>query len=410
MTKYMPSIKPGVLILLMMWLNACQAQPKEKPLESATAIATTAPSIVCGAERLSDYLPLLEGKKVALLVNQTAVVGKTHLVDTLLSHRVSIKKIFAPEHGFRGAADAGEHVKDSVDARTGIPVMSLYGNKKKPSAEDLKGIDIIIFDIQDVGVRFYTFISSLHYLMEACVENDKQLIVLDRPNPNGWYVDGPLLKKEFQSFVGVDPIPVVHGLTVAEYAQMVNGEKWLGDGRVCSLTVIPCLNYHHKMRYSLPVKPSPNLPNDLAIALYPAICFFEGTNISMGRGTDLPFQVIGSPKTKFEGAYEFTPVSRPGAKTPPFLNEKCYGYDLTKEENRRTGFLFQYVMDMYRLYSDKDDFFLKNNFFDKLCGTDNIRKFITEGKSVMRIKESYQTELLIFKSKRKKYLLYKDFE
>ena len=341
------------------------------------------------------------------MVNQTALVGETFLVDTLMAKGIDIKKIFAPEHGFRGKADAGEKVNDSVDSKTGLAVISVYGKKKKPSTSDLANVDVVVFDIQDVGARFYTFISSLHYLMEACAENNKELIVLDRPNPNGWYVEGPVLKKEFQSFVGVDPVPVVYGLTIGEYAKMVNGEKWLTGGAQCKLQVITCEHYEHKDRFSLPVKPSPNLPNAAAIELYPYLCFFEGTNISVGRGTDLPFQVVGSPKTKFDGAYEFTPQSKPGAKEPPFLNQKCYGFAL-KPTNKKS--CFHDVLLMYKLYTDKDDFFLKNNFFDKLAGNDEIRKMIIAGKTEEEIKESYSKELEAFKLKRKKYLLYKDFE
>ena len=341
------------------------------------------------------------------MVNQTAIVGKSHLVDTLIASGVNVAKIFSPEHGFRGDADAGASVKDSVDAKTGIPVISVYGKKKKPTAADLADIDIVVFDIQDVGARFYTFISSLHYLMEACAENHKELIVLDRPNPNGFYVDGPVLKKEFQSFVGVDPIPVVYGLTIGEYAQMVNGEKWLPGGAQCKLKIISCLKYDHTAYFELPVKPSPNLPNLDAIFLYPKLCFFEGTNISVGRGTTRPFQIIGSPKTKFPGAYEFTPLSMPGAKEPPFLNQKCYGYEL---EPPTEICCFHYVIQMYALYPDKDDFFLKSNFFDKLAGTNEVRKMIVSGKTEEEIRASYQKDLEEFKVKRKKYLLYKDFE
>lgn len=368
--------------------------------------------ITPGAERLDQLLPLIKGKNVALLVNQTAIVGKTYLLDTLIASGVHIKKIFSPEHGFRGNADAGEHISDSVDAKTGIRVISLYGSKKKPSAADLAGTDVVIFDIQDVGVRCYTFLSTLHYLMEACAENKMELIVLDRPNPNGGYVDGPVLDKKFQSFVGVDPIPLVYGLTLSEYAQMVNGEKWLPEGIQCPLKVIPCLNYEHGLRFDLPVKPSPNLPNGLAIALYPSLCFFEGTNISVGRGTDAPFQLIGSPETKFDEAYEFAPESKPGAKNPPFLNQKCYGFDLRVKANlyQNGTFTWQYVIDMYHLYKNKDEFFLKSNFFDKLAGTDEIRKMIVKGKTEKEIKASYQKDLEEYKVKRKKYLLYKDFE
>ena len=399
-----------VAITCLFFASFCLAQPAHELVESPAG-PTNPNRPITGAERLDQLLPLIKGKNVALLVNQTSVCGSTHLVDTLLASGIKIKKIFAPEHGFRGNADAGEHVNDSVDAKTGIPVVSLYGKKAKPSKDDLEGIEVIIFDIQDVGARFYTFISSLHYLMEACSENNKQLIVLDRPNPNGWYVAGPVLKKEFQSFVGVDPIPVVHGLTIGEYAQMVNGEKWMHNGAQCNLKVISCLRYEHKMRTDLLIKPSPNLPNWKAILLYPSLCFFEGTNVSVGRGTDAPFQVIGSPKTKFEGAYEFTPESKPGAKNPPFANQKCYGRNLQNVYLPNHGeFTFQYVIDMYKLYTDKNDFFLKTGFFDKLCGTDEIRKLIEEGKSEKEISAAYQKELDAYKLKRKKYLLYKDFE
>ena len=392
--------RPKIVALILCFLlpSACFSQSAQK--------------IICGDERLDQLLPLVQNKNVALLVNQTAVVGSTHLLDTLLSSGARVKKIYAPEHGFRGDADAGEHVKDSIDAKTRIPVVSIYGKKTKPSKEDLDGVDIVVFDVQDVGVRFYTFISTLHYLMEACAENDKELIVLDRPNPNGFYVDGPVLKKKFESFVGVDPVPVVYGLTIGEYAQMVNGEKWLPGGMQSKLKVITCLHYDHKTKVELKVKPSPNLPNSLAVLLYPSLCFFEGTNISVGRGTNEPFQVMGSPKTKFPGAKEFTPESRPGAKNPPFVDQKCYGFPLNKslDSYGNHPLTFQYVLDMYKIYPDKNDFFLKTGFFDKLVGNDEIRKMIIEGKSEKEIRASYQKELENFKLKRKKYLLYKDFE
>jgi uncharacterized protein YbbC (DUF1343 family) len=374
-------------------------------------VATTAKTagIVCGAERTTEYLPVLKGKRVALLVNQTSMVGSTHLVDTLLAAGINIQKIFAPEHGFRGSADAGEHVANEKDKKTGLPVISLYGSKKNPSPDDLKDVDIVIFDVQGAGVRFYTFISSLHYLMQACAYNQKTLLVLDRPNPNGWYVDGPVLQKEFQSFVGVDPIPVVHGLTVAEYAQMVNGEKWLQNGAQCQLTVVPCANYSHSMRYSLPVKPSPNLPNDRAIYLYPSLCFFEGTDVSVGRGTDYPFQVIGSPGSGIKD-FSFTPESKPGAKSPPHLGKVCYGFDLRKGENNLGQLNLTYLIKMLAAYTDKEKFFLSNNFFDKLAGTDALRKQLLEGKTEQQIKDSWASGLYEYKEKRKKYLLYKDFE
>jgi uncharacterized protein YbbC (DUF1343 family) len=369
-------------------------------------------SLVYGDARMDQILPALEGKQVALMVNQTAMVGTTHLLDTLISQGINVKKIFAPEHGLRGNADAGAHIKDSIDEKTGLPVISVYGNKKKPTGADLKGIDVVVFDIQDVGARFFTFISSLHYLMEACAENNVPLIVLDRPNPNGGYVAGPVLQKEFSSFVGVDPVPIVYGLTEGEYAQMVNGENWLSNGMQCKLKVITCLNYSHEDKVSLPIKPSPNLPNSLAVALYPSLCMFEGTNVSVGRGTSVPFQVIGSPKTKLDGAFEFTPKSKPGAANPPYLNQVCYGFDLRSMEDNYGAlkFSFNYILQMYRLCTDKSEFFLKNNFFDKLVGTDTIRKMIVDGMNEKEIVASYYLDLEAYKMIRKKYLLYKDFE
>jgi uncharacterized protein YbbC (DUF1343 family) len=402
--KWRVFINASVICSLLLLASMADAQAVDPNIPPYTS---NGHKITPGAERLHGLLALLHDKKVALMVNQTSTVGETPLVDTLLAYGINIKKIFAPEHGFRGKADAGESLNDSIDAKTGLPVISVYGKKKKPTADDLADVDIVVFDIQDVGARFYTFISSLHYLMEACAENNKKLIVLDRPNPNGWYVEGPVLKKEFQSFVGLDPVPVVYGLTIGEYAQMINGEKWLPDGMQCTLMIIPCQNYDHTDQFSLPIKPSPNLPNAAAIALYPYLCFFEGTNVSVGRGTDLPFQVIGSPKTKFDGAYEFTPQSKPGAKEPPFLKQKCYGYALSPSNQKSS---FHYVLQMYKLYADRDDFFLKNNFFDKLAGTGEIRKMIIAGKTEDEIKASYSKDLEAFKLIRKKYLLYKDFE
>lgn len=385
-----------------MFLSACNAQPTG----NKQVVKTAAGKIICGAERLPEYLPLLQNKNVALLVNQTSMLGETHLADTLLSLNVHIKKIFAPEHGFRGNADAGEHVRDSIDAKTKIKIISLYGDKKKPSNEDLKNIDVVVFDIQDVGVRFYTFISTLHYLMEACAENNKELIVLDRPNPNGWYVDGPVLKKEFQSFVGVDPIPVVHGLTVGEYARMVNGEKWLPDGKPCKLTVISCLNYDHSMHYALPVKPSPNLPNENAVYLYPSLCYFEGTDISVGRGTDYPFQMIGSPNITVRN-FSFHPEAKPGAKNPPHLNQVCFGYDLRRTDLNVPGINLSYLLKTYAAINDTAKYFLPNGFFDKLAGTDELRKQIVAGKTEEEIKASWKKDLEDYKEKRKKYLIYK---
>lgn len=418
MKNNMRIIITALALLLTVQCNSQTQAPANVPAAQPVVKSTPASRqnrIICGAERTKDVLTLLQGKKVALLVNQTATVGKVHLVDTLLSAGIDIVKVLAPEHGFRGGADAGEHVNDSTDAKTGISIASMYGDKKKPSAKDLEGIDVVVFDIQDVGVRFFTYISSLHYLMEACAENGKEVVVLDRPNPNGWYVDGPVLQPAFKSFIGMDPVPIVHGLTVGEYAQMLNGEKWLANGVQCRLKVVTCLNYDHTKRYSLPVKPSPNLPTDYAIQLYPAVCLLEGTNISVGRGTDKPFQMIGGPKV-MNAPDVFTPKSMPGAKTPPFLNEKCYGFDLTnydnhiKGDNGDTSFTFKYIMLMYTLYTDKQNFFLKNNFFDKLVGNDTIKKLIIAEKNYDDIKSSYAAELTAYKKKRKAYLLYLDFE
>lgn len=393
------------LFIAVIYSSACQSQP-------ATLVSTkttTAAVPVCGAERIEEYLPLLKDKRVALLVNQTAVVGTTHLVDTLRSLSVSIQRIFAPEHGFRGGADAGEHLNDSTDARTGIPITSLYGNKNKPSAQDLRNVDVVIFDIQDVGARFYTFISSLHYLMQACAEQNKKLIVLDRPNPNGWYVDGPVLQKEFTSFVGVAPIPVVHGLTVGEYAQMVNGEGWLPNGLSCSLTVITCKDYTHRTRYSLPVKPSPNLPNDAAVYLYPSLCFFEGTDISVARGTDFPFQAYGSPKIKVMN-FSFVPKAVPGAKNPPHKDRVCFGWDIRRATTTAGSLNLSYLLNAYKNHSDTASFFLPNNFFDKLAGTAQLRQQVKAGKTEAEIRSTWQAELKAYKAMRKKYLLYEDFE
>ncbi len=396
----------SLVCFFLVLVNACNSRPviKQKP-----AAPVVLEQLVCGAERLDVLLPLLGNRKVALLVNQTSMVANSHLVDTLLSLKVNIRKIFAPEHGFRGEADAGEHVKDSIDSKTKIKIISLYGDKKKPSNANLKDIDVVVFDIQDVGARFYTFISSLHYLMEACAEHDKELIVLDRPNPNGWYVDGPVLKKEFQSFVGVDPIPVVHGLTVGEYAQMVNGEKWLKDGTQCRLKVVECNNYTHSTRYKLPVKPSPGLPNEVAIYLYPSLCFFEGTNISVGRGTDYPFQMIGAPEITVRN-FSFNPKSIATARNPPHVNKVCFGFDLRRESIARPGINLSYLLKAYSAYPDTSVFFLPTSFFDKLAGTDELKKQIKSGKSEAEIKASWQADLEAYKKLRKKYLLYPDFE
>jgi uncharacterized protein YbbC (DUF1343 family) len=378
----------------------------------------TAPKIILGAERTDQYLDILKGKTVALVVNQTSMIGSRHLADTLKELGINIKVIFAPEHGFRGDADAGAHVSNTTDPKTGIAVVSLYGKKQKPAPEDLSGVNIVVFDIQDVGCRFYTFLSTLQYVMEACAENGKDLLILDRPNPNGYYVDGPVLDMKFKSFVGVSKIPVVYGLTLGEYAKMAKGEKWITDADKLDLRVITCVDYTHNTKYKLPVNPSPNLRNERAIFLYPSLCFFEGTNVSVGRGTDYPFEVIGSPYTMMDSGFPFTPVSRPGATDPPSKGQLCKGYDLRKYDKETArelstemkGVNIKYLLKMFALTSDKDKFFSSPDFFDKLAGTDELRKQIIAGKTESEIRASWQPALREYKAIRKKYLLYKDFE
>jgi uncharacterized protein YbbC (DUF1343 family) len=361
--------------------------------------------IIPGAWKMKTYLPMLEGKNVALTVNQTSMVEDSHLVDTLISRGINIVKVFAPEHGFRGMADAGEAIQNSIDQRTGIPIVSLYGSNKKPSAEQLEDVDIIIFDIQDVGVRFYTYITTMHYLMEAAAEHDKKIIVMDRPNPHGMHVAGPVLQEGYESFVGIHPIPVVHGLTVGELAEMINGEGWI-EGQ-SNLTVIEMDNYDHTKKYSLPVKPSPNLPNDLSIALYPSLCFFEGTVISVGRGTDAPFQQIGHPDLEGKYSYSFIPKSVEGAKNPPHKGKKVYGINFQDEEPEY-DFTLKYLLEMYNAFPQKDKFF--NNFFERLIGNGEVREQIKAGMTEEEITATWQEDLDKYKEIRKKYLIYPDFE
>ena len=371
-------------------------------------------NIIVGAERLDIYLNMVKNKNVGLVANQTSKIKNDHLVDVLLNEGVNIEKVFSPEHGFRGKSDAGEKVKDEFDLQTGLPIYSLYGkSKRKPSKELLNNLDIIIFDLQDVGVRFYTYISTLHYVMEACSENDINLIVLDRPNPNGFYVDGPILETAFKSFVGMHPIPVVHGLTIGEYAKMINGEGWLSNKLNCSLEVISCLNYNHKKKYALPIPPSPNLPNMKSVYLYPSLCFFEGTNVSIGRGTTFPFQVFGSPflnKAKFS----FSPKSTFGAKNPKHKDVVCYGKDLRLLSiDSLSSFAklnFDWLVDAYIESGSSADFFNKNNFINLLAGSDKLMNLVKGGASPKQIRETYQNDLNEFKIIRKKYLLYDDFE
>ncbi|MCS5489683.1 DUF1343 domain-containing protein [Algoriphagus sp. CAU 1643] len=362
--------------------------------------------VLTGSERSDLYLPLLEGKRVGIVANQTSIMPQSenkHVVDFLLEKGVALKKVFVPEHGFRGTADAGEKVDNSVDQKTGLPIVSLYGNNKKPSSSQIQDLDILIFDLQDVGVRFFTYISTMHYVMEAAAENGKQVIIFDRPNPLGDYVDGPIRKEGFQSFVGMHPIPIVHGLTVGELAQMINGEKWLKGGLEVDLKVIPVENWVHDQEYHLPIKPSPNLPNDLAIRLYPSTCFFEGTVVSLGRGTLFPFQVYGYPDPKF-GDFTFTPISIDGmSKNPPHQDKMCYGYDL-RTQSLDHRFTLRFLLQAYHDSEMGEKFF--NNYFNTLSGTDELKKQILEGKSEEEIRATWKGGLENYKEIRNKYLIY----
>lgn len=368
--------------------------------------------IITGAAQTEAWFPLVKNKRIALIANQTSLVGDQHLVDTLFNSGLNLVRIFGPEHGFRGDAADGVWVENQPDPKTGIPVVSLYGNKKKPSKEDLKDIDVVVFDIQDVGTRFYTYISTMSYAMEACAEYNIEFMVLDRPNPNGDFVDGPILDPKHTSFVGLHPVPIVHGMTVGEYAQMVNGENWLGKGLKCRLTVIPVKNYTHSTQYDLPVPPSPNLPNMTAIYVYPSLCFFEGTFISIGRGTDKPFQVAGHPDYK-PGLFSFKPVNIPGvAKNPKYEGQTCYGYALEEfaetvvKKERRLH--LNLLISFYNYFKDKGGFFIP--YFEKLAGTDQLRNQIINGVTEDQIRKSWEQGILEFKTIRKKYLLYPDFE
>lgn len=384
-------------------------------------------AIIPGAERMEVYLPLLKGKTVAVFANQTSMVKQTHLVDTLVKSGITIVKIFGPEHGFRGNASAGEHIENGIDKKTGIPVISLYGDHKKPTEADFKGVDVLVFDIQDVGVRFYTFISSLEYFLEAALENHKPLLILDRPNPNGFYVDGPVLDTKFKSFIGMQPIPIVYGMTIGEYALMLAGEKWLSpkanainnynvstqptDDTAFHMQIIKCSNYNHNSKYVLPVMPSPNLKSMQSIYLYPSTCFFEGTLLSEGRGTDQPFQIFGHPDLP-KTLFAFTPKPNKGAKSSKCYNQICYGWNEsgTTEEilKKLKGKIeLKYLLNAYKLFPGKDSFFLKNNFINKLAGNDELMQQVKQGKSAAAIRQSWEPGLINFKKIRSKYLLYK---
>lgn len=366
-----------------------------------------------GADRLEELFPLLENKRISLVVNQTSLVQNVHLLDTLYNKGVHITQVFAPEHGFRGDADAGEFIKNGKDYRTQVPIISLYGKNKKPQPAQLQQTDIMIFDIQDVGARFYTYISTMFYVMQACAENNKELIILDRPNPCD-YVDGPVLDMKYKSFVGMLPIPILHGCTIGELAQMINGEGWLGNNLQCPLKVITIEDWKHGQPYSLPVKPSPNLPNDQAIALYPSLCPFEGTSVSVGRGTDFPFQIIGSPTTK-NLKFRFMPHSMKGSdKHPLHQDTYCYGLNLSSEKNISKGFSLQYVIQFYNYFQNltkhaEKEFFTRPHWFDLLMGTNQVRLDILKNKTEEQIRSAWQKKLNQYKEIRKKYLLYEDY-
>lgn len=366
--------------------------------------------ITTGAANIGAYLPLLENKKVAMLINQTSQINSVLLPDTLLQLGVNVVKIFSPEHGFRGLADAGAKVKDGIDSATGIPVISLYGKNKKPTPEQLKGVDVVIYDLQDVGVRFYTYISSLEYLIEACAAQNKELIILDRPNPLGNIIDGPVLEKSQKSFVGMQPIPVVYGMTVGEYAKMIIGEKWVNSKNL-SYTVIPCANYTHNSIYELPVAPSPNLKNMTAIYLYPSLCFFEGTEISLGRGTEYPFQQYGHPDFKGKYTHTFMPQSVTGATNPPLKDQLCYGEMVATTPQEALAAIdgklqIKWLITAYQNFEDKENFFLKNNFINKLAGNITLKQQIIDNLSEEAIRASWEKDLEAFKKIREQYLMY----
>ena len=403
----------GVILFLLLSCS-CLRLSAQLPFKNYKIVLrdVTDTDIRVGAARTEIYFPMLRGQRIAVCANHTSMVGSTHLVDTLHASGMQIVRIFAPEHGFRGEAEAGKSVADGVDVQTGIPIVSLYGSHKKPTAADMKDIDIVLFDIQDVGARFYTYISTLHYIMEAAAENQVKVLVLDRPNPNGFWVDGPMLEPRFSSFVGMDPIPIAHGMTVGELARMINGEHWLKDSLRCDLKVINVYHYDHALRYQLPIPPSPNLQCMEAVYLYPSLCLFEGTPLSVGRGTDRPFCLLGFPKCKL-GNMAFRPKSVPGAALhPPFEEKLCQGFDLTELANtvlKNGNFIhIDLLVEMYKVYPDKTKFF--NSSFNRLAGTDKLQQQIKEGLPATEIRQSWQPELEAFKKLRKKYLLYADFE
>jgi uncharacterized protein YbbC (DUF1343 family) len=401
----------NTILLALLVCFSCGSQTKEKSDNLSQEVMIQVqdenyfgPEIMVGAAQVFEYIPKLRDKNVGVVANQTSMVGSQHLVDLLIERNISVKKVFAPEHGFRGTADAGEVVKDGIDTKTGLPIISLYGKNKKPSKQQLEGLDILVFDIQDVGARFYTYISSLHYVMEACAEAGIPLLILDRPNPNGHYIDGPILEMEHKSFVGMHPVPVVHGMTIGEYAQMINGEGWLAKKVKCNITVIKMKGYTHQAEYSLPMKPSPNLPNDIAINRYPSLCFFEGTFVSAGRGTEMQFQIFGAPSLASEKyPFQFTPQANEGAKYPKFKGELCFGKDL-RTSPRLDKLNLEWLIEAYVVNGKKKEFF--NDFFTKLAGTKKLQKQIEQGLSYQEIRESWKEGLTQYDKMRQGYLLY----
>ncbi|WP_111684327.1 exo-beta-N-acetylmuramidase NamZ family protein [Winogradskyella tangerina] len=401
----------NTVLLFVLVAIACASKTKNESTtnDELNELEQKEQPIIVGANQTERYLPLLKAKRVGIVANQTSVIftksSNVHLVDSLLKHQITVTKVFSPEHGFRGKADAGENVKDGADTKTGLPIFSLHGKHKKPTDEQLKDLDVVVFDIQDVGVRFYTYISTLHYVMEACAENDVPLLIFDRPNPNGNYVDGPVLEKEHSSFLGMHTIPLVHGMTIGEYAQMINGERWLKDGITCDITIIGLKNYDHNSSYSLPIRPSPNLPNDQAITLYPSLGLFEGTNINAGRGTEFQFQRYGAPfLDKEHYNFSYTPIPNFGSKYPKHQNEICYGADLSQVEAERK-FTLKYIIDAYTNAKDKSKVFNTSNF-TKHAGTAKLQEQIEAGMSEAEIKKSWQKDLNSYKTMRTKYLLY----
>jgi len=393
------------LILSIGYLFACTNSVSQS---EATAEPSAKKELKVGAEQMHKLIRLLEGKRVGAVVNQSSLVGHVHLVDTLLSREISLKKIFAPEHGYRGGVEAGEKVDNGIDQKTGLPVLSLYGKNKSVPNGYFDDLDIVIFDLQDVGTRFYTYISTMHYVMAAAVKADVSVLVLDRPNPNGHIVDGPVKEEAIQSFVAMHKIPIAHGMTIGEYAGMINGQGWLPDGAKCKLGVLAMTDYDRNMIYELPIRPSPNLPNYRSILLYPSLCLFEGTALSVGRGTSTPFQIYGHPDLSIK-EYEFTPLKKNGGWAPKLVDEKCFGktfVNMSISDLREQKFTLKYIIEAYQAFPDKPNFFLKNKFFDTLAGTAELRAMIIAGKSEKEIKASWAEDLAAFKNVREKYLIY----